>query len=69
MHSSTDSSTDSTQQPHYNVAFHKGNGKLDGQFLGIPEPMLVTILRELPKNWIAIVYNHHTNEPVSTYSH
>jgi hypothetical protein len=69
MHSSTDSSTEQTQPTQFNIAFHREDGKMDGQFIGIPSPMVPVILNQLPKNWIAILYKQPNNEPVTTHSH
>jgi hypothetical protein len=69
MHSSPDSFTAQTQPTQYNIGFHQKDGKLDGQFLGIPSALVPTMLNQLPKHWIAIIYSLPKNEPVSTYSH
>jgi hypothetical protein len=69
MLSPTDLSTDSMQPPVYKISFHQRNGKLDGHFIDIPEQLITIILNQLPKDWIAIIYLQHTNEPLSTYHH
>jgi hypothetical protein len=69
MHSPTELSTEQTPQTLFTIVFHQNEGVKDGQFIDIPSKMVPTILNQLPKNWIAVLYLQPKNEPVTTHSH